>query len=541
MIRYLLRRIVSDHYISGNKLKYMPGSYFPNQGKVHKEESRFGPTPIYPGHDIEEPTKDLRQVERNRSLLECFALGASQLKMKIKQTEGEFKRKEREASRSSKKHPIDVVIEVLSSKTEEEKLAFSKYAAEARLSDDPNIRTKGFYIEYALQRVEEIWKKENKKETREDKIYWSKIKEKFTSLKSARKEGKKEMVKVDKSFLDEKVKNFFYIREMINRHGMLIVNDVYMEKIIKVRKELKNMQRRLMSILDPHEALVYKEIFKKDLFPSAGRLILTDENLLGKETAEALEKKKRIALFDAHKKLTTGITPLELIKKDYDKSDILGNRLKKEADSLAIKFQSAREKFYKDAINNKYELKEISKEIEGMYKQKEEKIPSDLPPKVNEYYTMSEVCDILSDFVREEVGKGRSPPVISNIIPGKTFTNDFGKWSRALGLEPIMASKVNIKHIDPFHSRPHNMETQKMREEDEYSEEEAMKRAKEEIHQPLDKYERYELEVYKGMKRDKYFDHYLDNVLKRRDDNMVQAAANFGINSKTMVRGAWNI
>jgi hypothetical protein len=60
--------------------------------------------------------------------------------------------------------------------------------------------------------------------------------------------------------------------------------------------------------------------------------------------------------------------------------------------------------------------------------------------------------------------------------------------------------------------------------------------------EPLDEYERYELELHKRMGADKYsFDYYLDNVLKRREDEMVQAAANVDMHPKAMVSKVLNV
>lgn len=53
--------------------------------------------------------------------------------------------------------------------------------------------------------------------------------------------------------------------------------------------------------------------------------------------------------------------------------------------------------------------------------------------------------------------------------------------------------------------------------------------------QSLTNNQKYEVEIYKQMKRDKYFQHYLDNVLKRREDELVQAMANFAIHPLVMV------
>jgi hypothetical protein len=402
---------------------------------VNKERSQFSPTIIYPYYDIEGTVKDSWNVDHTHSLPEYLALGDNQLKAKVDKIKEESKKKKKKGKVED--HPVERAMRILSLRSEEERLAYSKFAVEARLSKDPKLRTMGFYTDYIVQRVEENLKKEKIK----GKAYFFNVKSRHDPSNKA---CRVEMVKVDREFLDEKVRNMVYIGELINRTGILYLSnyDFDVTPIVELRQALEDMKTTLMSVLQPHEALVYNEIFHKEVFPIKGKIPLTNEKLMGEETAEALDKKERTTLLNLHKELSTGITPLEIIKDNNDESDVLGNRLQQEAKSLGSTFERAKDNFYDEAIDNKYELRKVPNEIKRMHEPIEEKPPSELPPKVNEYHRMTEFYDILSDFISEEVDKGRIPPVISDILPTKPHVNDFSKWSHAVGIKPILSSII---------------------------------------------------------------------------------------------------
>ena len=119
--------------------------------------------------------------------------------------------------------------------------------------------------------------------------------------------------------------------------------------------------------------------------------------------------------------------------------------------------------------------------------------------------------------------------------PGKTEARDFNKWSIALGLEPIVPSIYFFNYIEssfmveeaqkeiPLKLKSNLMNATKIKE----------RPINPRI--PLTPYEKYEVEIYKRIKRDKYFTHYLDNVLKRRADNITMGVANYMVERRVMV------
>ena len=53
------------------------------------------------------------------------------------------------------------------------------------------------------------------------------------------------------------------------------------------------------------------------------------------------------------------------------------------------------------------------------------------------------------------------------------------------------------------------------------------KMAQVDMDQPPSKYEKYELEVYNKLKKDKFFVHYLDTFLNRRNDALIESFSGF--------------
>lgn len=461
MIRKVLRRTVSDYHFSRmRKLKLMPGSYFPNQGKVSREQTEFGPAPVYPDYDIDGTNVGERKMENTQTLMGYFGLKARQFALKMEEANAEIAEKEKRTGKLLNGHLVNLLLDTLNTKNEEQRLALSKYAADARLSEDPIIKIKGYYIEYALQKVREDEKKVNK-ETKGERKYFSRAKINLRLFRKERKKPKELFAPEEDEYLHSKMKTLNGIKHMINRSEMLYSSEDIVKKIAGIKHEVDKIDMAGMTILDPHEAFVYKNAFKEGFLQKEGRLEIPDEILYGKDVAEQIKQRKKERFFGLHRTLSSGITPLELLSNNYsDETDIVGNRVQKDASALARTFASMQESIYENAMEKNYRLKRIPREMEELTKPEE--VAPKLPPKTGEYYSLADVTEILANFVYDEIDHHRIPPPLFDSFPAKSFTNDFRKWSRALGLYPIEPSNSSYKsRYDP--NKGQNLRSQRRR------------------------------------------------------------------------------
>eukprot|EP01022_Parablepharisma_sp_SALTPOND_P008100 TRINITY_DN135201_c0_g1_i1.p1 TRINITY_DN135201_c0_g1~~TRINITY_DN135201_c0_g1_i1.p1 ORF type:complete len:470 (-),score=64.75 TRINITY_DN135201_c0_g1_i1:871-2280(-) len=336
------------------------------------------------------------------------------------------------------------LVGALKGKTEEEKLALSKYAVDTKFSDNPTIQAKGRAIEIALEETQQepTQTQEAAKPFKEAKII-------LNEQKKARKQRKDKVKKLPMELRNkwkEQAMEFTRFRDLTNTSGLFQASGYEVERYTEASLELQAIREHNATRLSKLEALVYKDTYSKDNLPEVGRIYLTDKFLYGKRLSDLIKKEDNKVLSEFHKLASKGKTPLEFVKVDNidmtEDHDLLKERLDKDLNTLTNKFLFTQSQVYQETGKGGYKIKEVPDVIKDMMEPTNPSSKDDpldeMDTKLDKQYSLKDVEQILEEFVYDQQDKGRLPPMVLEKFPSKNLKNDFKKWSRALGLDPIL-------------------------------------------------------------------------------------------------------
>ncbi len=445
---------------------------------------------------------------------------------------------------------MDDLINLIRDRRREEVLALEKFAAEAALSSNPRAQTKSKVLSYAIS---EAAKSSATPAQSVPKSAFSETKRTLMAGRQERMSRNLELLLKQKGEIDKSMLGAKLVRHLLKRTAYMTRGDVHVARYLRFARDLKLISHGVTRI-NPMSAVVMEEMLTKKV-KMEGELTISDEILFSRETLNKLENVKTKIKAELHKKASKGVTPLERASMlvDPEEYDVLGQRLAGELAVLKKQHSGLRKTAYTEVAAGKVpvdgnNIPKFEKEKYLEPRNIQDALLEMLPEGVyktddslyEKEYSMKEIGWVLEEYLHSLQDKGYVPLLTFDAPPVDVVSNNFHRWSSALGLDPVFPSiipHVFNRMLGFALKREVDMAGKRIPKNIRRKEKILVEKVEKVQAEPLvlDKYEKYELDVYKRLKDDKYFVHYLDTFMERRADIIESSMSNFPLDPRIVV------